>query len=121
MDDLLLSREELDRIESSQVFNQWVNGLINENDLTEIEKKQIYAYQVYYDLTLSDDFIYNVLDHFRWYGINDFLANDKNIEIASIGYQVPKESIKIKALLMVKRQEKEKQKQKVLKLADSQK
>ena len=110
-DDSLLSREELNIIESSQVFNNWLLGLIDERDLTEIEKKAIFAYQVYYDLTLSDDFIYDALDHFRFYGINSLLSNDQRIEVVSIAYHVPKEYIKIKALLMLKREEKEKQKE----------
>ena len=113
-DDILLSREELDFIESNQIFNWWLNGLVNENDLTEEEKKIIYAYQLHYDLTLSDDFIYNSLDYFRCYGIKDLLNNDEIIESISMIHNIPVENIRIKALLMFKRQEKEKLKVKKL-------
>ncbi len=107
-DEILLSREKLDEIKSSKVFNQWLNGLVNENDLTEEEKKIIYAYQLYYDLTLSDNFIYNVLDHLRCYGIDDLLNDENKIKTASIMFNVSKDDIKIQALLTKKRMEKEK-------------
>ena len=115
MEKLLLSREELDKIKSSQLFNQWLYGLIDENNLTDEEQKVIYAYQVYYDLTLGDDFIYNVLDRLRCYGIEDLLDNENNIEVASIMYSVPQNEIKIQALLTKKRIEKEKEQKKLLK------
>ncbi len=107
VDELILSREELDKIESSQVFSDWLNGIINEKDLTEEEKKIIYTYQVYYDLLLSDDFMYGVLDHWRCYGINDLLTNEERIETISMVYGESKENIRIKALLMLRRDEKE--------------
>ena len=106
-DKLLLSREELDKIESSQVFSDWLNGIINKKDLTEEEKKIIYTYQVYYDLLLSDDFMYGILDHWRCYGINDLLTNEERIETISMVYGELKENIRIKALLMLRRDEKE--------------
>ena len=115
MEKLLLSREELDKIKSSQLFNQWLYGLIDENNLTEEEQKEIYAYQVYYDLTLGDDFIYAVLDRLRCFEIEDLLENENNIAVASIMYSVSKNDIKVQALLTKKRIEKEKEQKRLLK------
>lgn len=109
MEKLLLLREELNIIKSSQIFHAWLNGLVDENDLNEIEKKIIYAYQVYYDLTLSDDFTYEVLDHLRCYGIDDLLGDENKIKVASIMYNVSQDDIKTQALLTKKRMEKEKE------------
>ena len=105
---LLLSKEQLDKIKTSDIFKQWLTGLVDENDLNEEEKKLIYAYQVYYGLMLSDDFISGVLDHLRCCSIDELLGDESLIEIASIMYNVSKEDIRIRALLAKKRMGKEK-------------
>jgi len=110
MYNLLLSKEELNKIKSSKLFHQWLYGLIDEKKLTEEENKIIYAYQVYYDLVLGDNFIYNVLDDFHCYGIDDLINNDKKIRTIAGVYNLSEENIRIQALLTLKRQEREKEK-----------
>ena len=104
---VLLSKEQIDKIKASHIFEQWLNGLVDENDLTIEEKNIICAYQIYYELTLNDDLLYLLLGHYRA-SLERFVSDLELIKIISNKLDVPQDVLKTKALLMLKREEQEK-------------
>ena len=110
MEDLLLDRDELDYIESNPIFSLWLFGNVDENSLSEEEKRIIIARQMYYDLVVSDDVFIHILNRFNCHDIDMFLNDKKIIVMASHYMGIRSDYLRVKAHLMKKRQLKEKNK-----------
>ena len=108
MDDLLLSREELDNIENNSIFTLWLFGNIDEFNLTDQEQKIIFARQMYYDLLLSDDEVYYTFNRIGCYDFDEFLHEPEYMIRASKLLGIRQDIIITKVTLMKKRKQKEK-------------
>lgn len=108
MEDLLLSRQNLDEMENNPIFTLWLYGSVDESHLTDEEKQIIFARQMYYDLLILDGEINYLLNHLRCDSLEE-LANDSDkITIASLFLVQKEDVVRTKVLLMKKRQDKEK-------------
>ena len=103
MEDLLLDRDELDYIESNPIFSLWLFGNVDEDSLSEEEKRIIIARQMYYDLVVSDEVFFHILDRFNCYDLDMFLNDKKIVVMASHYMGIRSDYLRVKAHLMKKR------------------
>ncbi len=108
MKDLLLSREELDKLENNPIFVYWLYGGVDENRLNEEEKQIIISRQMYYDLVISDDRMIFVLERLDCQNYDSLIEDKEKLSKASFFLGQREDIVKTKVLLMKKRKEKEK-------------
>jgi hypothetical protein len=107
MKELILSRSELDYMENNPIFTYWLFGdEIDESLLDEKEKVIIKARQMYYDLILPDERVYQVLDHLKLKKYDDLLNDMEHITSASRLLGVRPDILTTKVLLLKRRVEK---------------
>lgn len=106
MEDLLLTKDELEEIENSPIFTLWLFGNIDESKLTNEEKQIIFARQIYYDLSVPDEMVFNALECIKCYDLDELLNNKDNINKVSKIIGKRSDIILTKVVLMKKRLEK---------------
>ena len=102
MNDLLLTREDLDIMENNPAFVLWLFNDVSEDKFSEEDKEVIRARQFYYDMIVPDEVINSML--YENYNLDMFIDDKKRMELAGIAFNLRPDYIKIKALLMKKRQ-----------------
>lgn len=102
MNDLLLTREDLDIMENNPAFVLWLFNDVSEDKFSEEDKEVIRARQFYYDMIVPDEVINSML--YENYNLDMFIDDKKRIELAGIAFNLRTDYIRIKALLMKKRQ-----------------
>ena len=102
MNDLLLTREDLDIMENNPAFVLWLFNDVSEDKFSEEDKEVIRARQFYYDMIVPDEVINSML--YENYNLDMFIDDKKRMELAGIAFNLRPDYIRIKALLMKKRQ-----------------
>ena len=102
MNDLLLTREDLDIMENNPAFVLWLFNDVSEDKFSEEDKEVIRARQFYYDMIVPDGVINSML--YENYNLDMFIDDKKRMELAGIAFNLRPDYIRIKALLMKKRQ-----------------
>ena len=102
MDNLLLTREDLDNMENNPAFVLWLFNDVTEDKFSEEDKEVIMARQFYYDMIVPDEVINSML--YENYNLDMFIDDKKRMELAGIAFNLRIDYIRIKALLMKKRQ-----------------
>ena len=102
MNDLLLTREDLDNMENNPAFVLWLFNDVTEDKFSEEDKEVIMARQFYYDMIVPDEVINSML--YENYNLDMFIDDKKRMELAGIAFNLRIDYIRIKALLMKKRQ-----------------
>ena len=107
MKELILSRSELDNMENNPIFTYWLFGdEINESLLDDEEKTIIKVRQMYYDLILPDDRVYQALNHLKIKNYDELLHDMEHITSASRLLAVRPDILTTKVLLLKRREEK---------------
>ena len=116
MEEMLLSRKELDGIENDPIFSMWLFGNVDENNLSENQKRIIIARQMYYDLLLPDEYVIHVIKHLKCRSYSELINDSNLIESASMFLGVRKDVLITKVTLMKKRFDRQKTKADEMKL-----